>query len=332
MDRKANEKGNRGYFMRKAKQKARPIVERRRQQLAKRGIELTREEENKIIEKVAKKIKREVAVRGFFTAMGISLGIGAGATGMKLLNEAQNKGITQTEDAINIDVLEAGKDININVENKDENNKYNVRQIFLNDVRVDLDKQENEIKQNIKEDLEKLSTKEDVLKYIKNFCLDEYNRNNGTQLTEKNIFIHKKIYNISIMEDKANNGDDILRSKYSGSDNYEKGVYTVEIKTEEGSEKQTIARNFDNKCVRVYNDDEEVEKYSENEASMLGDVIASGVDYAISMEEDNSIDVDDTYTDRLVNAISEYKNKKIDRIISGEEYNKTNTDINQERE
>ena len=321
MDKKAKEKKVRQEFMRSTKQAARPIVEKRRAELAKRGKVLSREEENKIIEKVAKKRKREILTRGFFAAIGLSVGVGVGATGTKLLNEAQNKGITQGESTINIDVEKAEKDINVKA------SKESQKQIFYNGVRVDLNEQENEIKQNIKRDLEQLKTQEDVLGYIKNMYLQEYNRSNGTKYTEDDIKLYKDISDVNVYQDKAQNGDEILRSEY-GSAGYEKGVYTIEIQSESGLQKQKIARDEDDKCVRVYTADETVEEYTENEASKLGEVIASGTDYAISMGKDNAISVDNTYSERLVNDIADYKNKKIERIVNGE-YNTIDNDQTQ---
>ena len=192
MDKKAKEKKVRQEFMRSTKQAARPIVEKRRAELAKRGKVLSREEENKIIEKVAKKRKREILTRGFFAAIGLSVGVGVGATGTKLLNEAQNKGITQGESTINIDVEKAEKDINVKA------SKESQKQIFYNGVRVDLNEQENEIKQNIKRDLEQLKTQEDVLGYIKNMYLQEYNRSNGTKYTEDDIKLYKDISDVNV--------------------------------------------------------------------------------------------------------------------------------------
>ena len=184
---------------------------------------------------------------------------------------------------------------------------------------MDLEEQEDEMKQNIEEKINSLQSESAVVKYIKSIFLGEYNANNGTQYTDKDISIHKNIYCINMIEDKAKNGDDILRSKYDSTETYEKGVYTVEIETENGLEKQKIARNDDNKCVRVYDDDEEVEKYKYNEASKLGKIIATGADYAIAIEkEETSASVKKDYINRLVDAIADYKNKKVERIINEE--------------
>ena len=46
------------------------------------------------------------------------------------------------------------------------------------------------------------------------------------------------------------------------------------------------------------------------------------------MGKDNAISVDNTYSERLVNAIADYKNKKIERIVNGE-YNTIDNDQTQ---
>lgn len=316
MGKEANEKKGKlkEIFDRNVMKKAEPIIAQKREKLAKQGRELTPKQEEAIIKRTARKMKRVMAFRGFLAALGITSAFGIGMNTQKLLNETNDKGITQTEETIDIDAVEAEKDINI--KNVDKNNS---RQVFVNGVHVDLEEQEDEMKKNIEEKIDSLPSKSAVLKYIKSTFLGDYNANNGTQYNDKDISIYKDIYSINMIEDKAKNGDDILRSKYDSTETYEKGVYTVEIETENGLEKQKIARNDDDKCVRVYDDEEVVDQYKENEASILGEVIMAGTDYAISMEQAKTdISVKEEYKNRLVDAIADYKNKKIERIINEE--------------
>ena len=324
MDKKSKEKELRGLFINKARKKARPIVERRRAKLAKEGKELSREEENKIIRKVSKKIKKEYTVRGLFLAMGLSAGI----AGTKLLNEVNNVGITQTENSINIDAIKAGKDVYI--ENDSKDNKYTPREIFLNNNKVDLDAQTNEIKENVTEEIDGLKNKKDVLNYVKDIYAEEYNETNGNNITKKDISISKEIFLVEVKKDKAKNGDDILRYEY-GSEGYPKGIYTIQVKTGNGIETQVISRDSSNKKVRVYDSEETVEEYKENEASKLANVIMSGTDYGIALEEkeNNPVDTMDTYKTRFVNAITENREKKINKIVEGKnkENNKNNDEI-----
>ena len=321
MDRKTYEENNRGLFIKKAKQKARPIVERRRAKLAEEGKTLSKAEENKIIEKIAKKMKKQFAVRGFFVALGLSAGIGIGATGTKMLDSAKNKGITQTENTIDIDAAEAEK--NINIEN---NNKYNQREVFVNGVRVDQDR----VKRKVYQQIEDLDTKEKILEYVKNMFVKKYNENNKTQLKAEDINIYKELYGIEVFNDKAENGDNILRQRNNGGQKYENGVYTINIQKGEDLEKQIITRNDDGTSTRIYYQDDKVEKYEENEATELGNIIITGIDYAISKNQENYVGVDDIYKDRFVNAISQYREQKIEKIIKDED--KTNVNNQSERE
>lgn len=327
MNKKTREEMYRGPFIKKARKEARPIVEKKRAKLAKEGKELTRAQENQIIEKVAKKIRKEYAVRGFFAAIGLGAGLTAGILGTKLLNEAQNKGITQTENTINIDAIEAGKDIYI--QNEDKDKKYTKREIFLNNNKVDLDAQTKEIKENVSKEIDKLKSKEEVLNYIKDTYAEEYNEINGTEINKKDISISKELFLLAIKKDKAKNGDEILRYKVD-SEGYSKGVYTIQIETENGIETQQIARDSHNQKVRVYDSDEIVEEYKENEASRLANVIMAGTDYAISIEEkeNTSQEIRDEYKERLVRAITGNRQRKIDKIIEGK--TKENSDIDNE--
>ena len=266
MDKKSRKKQNRNFFIKQARKKARPVVEKRRAKLAERGEKLSREEENKNIERIAKKIKKEVLVRSIIIGITGTIGVGAGATGMKLLNDANNKGITQTQNEINIDAIEAGKDIKIT--NKDENNKYNERGVFINGIKVDLNEQENQIKANASQKLEELKEKNETLEYIKGFIAQEYNEENGTEISTEEITIEKNIYGVALEKDEAKNGDEIFRCKNS-SGKYQKGIYTVTIKTDNGTEKEKISRNWNGQSVRVYDSDVEVEKYEENAVSKM---------------------------------------------------------------
>jgi len=319
MDKKHRKIQNRNFFIRKARKKARPIVEKRREKLAREGKVLSREEENRIIENIAKRIKREVAVRSVIAAMGLSAGIGIGVGGTKLLNEASNKGITKTESTIKIDAVEADKDIVIR-------NESNQRDVFINSVKVDLNKQENEIKANLNDEVGQLKTKQDALKYIKDIYAKEYNEEHGTNISSDNISISKDMYDITVKNDKAENGDEIIRSEYDSSDSYSKGVYTITVKTNEGEKEETIARDFNDNCVRVYDADEKVEQYKENTASKLGNIIIDGTDYAISLEENKNSDIVSEYKQRLVNSIADHKEQKIDEIIKGNKEINTNND------
>ena len=321
MDSKEKKKIDRGYLRKMLEQESRPIIEARREKLAKKGEILTFREESEIRKKVGNKIRRRMAVRGILATLGLSAVFGAGMKTQNLLNEAKNKGITQTEEMITIDAMEVGKDINIKIDSEN----INARKTFINGVQVGKD----DIKENIKKEIEQLNTRQDVLKYIKNMFINE---NDYKNLKESDIEIHKNQSDIRVYKDKAKNGDDILRCEY-GSERYEKGVYTIDIATEKGLEKQKIARDWNDNSVRIYNSNEVVEGYSENEMSKLGNIIMQGTDYAIAIgEEKNDVTEKNIYKEKLVNAISEYREEKIEKIKNGEHTTITENNIELEQE
>lgn len=322
MDKESRKLQKRGLFIAITKKQANEAIREENKKRKKEGKPLlSREEKSEIIEKIAKAKKREVAVRGAILAIGAFIGV----SGTKLLDAPSNKGITKTESTIEINAIEAEKDIII--ENEDKNNKYNERDIFINDIKVDLDKQENEIKDNLNQEINKLETKEEALDYVKDIYAKEYNEKHGTKISSKDISISKNMYMTTLKEDKAKNGDEIMREEYDSSDSYEKGIYTVTIKTAEGEKRETIARDFNDYCVRVYDSDEEVEKYEENTASEIGNIIMNGTDYAISLEADTDIDITNQYKKRLVKSITDYKEQKIDEIVKGKNVSNTNEDL-----
>jgi len=310
MDKNKRKQQNRSWAMRKAKVLAKEKIRKKEEMLDRK---LTREEKENIFEKVRNNIKRQLAVRIAYGFMGLAVGLGGGIVGTKLLNEANNKGITKTESTIEIDTEKTEKDVVIN-------NKNNEKEVFLNGIKVDLNKQENEIKSNLLEEIDKFETKDDVLDYIKNIYVEKYNQKNGTDITAENITIEKDMFDASLEEDKAANGDTIMRKDFDGT--YEQGIYTVRIETEEGLKLETFARTYSGDFVRVYYSDDKVESYEENTASENGSIIASGTDYAIAIgNKETSKEVKDKYKERLIDACAANKKEKINKIIYGENQN-----------
>ena len=325
MDEKLKKKENkRNFFIKAVRKQAKPRIAERRKELAEQGKEMTTEDRNKIIKEEAKRVKKEFRFRAIFASIGLSAGLTAGIVGTKLLNEPQNRGITQTENTINIDAIEAGKDVYIQNEDKD---KYKPREIFLNNNKVDLDAQTKEIKENVTDEISELKTKKDVLDYVKDSYAEEYNQINGTQITKKDIAISKELFLVDIKKDRAQNGDEILRYE-PGDEGYSKGLYKIQVKTENGIETQMIARDSSDQKVRVYDSDEEVDQYKENEASRLANIIMAGTDYGIALEEkeNNTQDTIDKYKGRFINSITGNRQRKINKIIEGKTQEKSDID------
>lgn len=320
MDKESRKLQKRGLFIALTKKQATEAIRKENKKRKKEGKPLlSREEKSVIIEKIAKAKRKEVAVRGAILAVGVFAGVG----GTKLLNSGD--GITKTEKTIEIDAIQAGKDIVI--DNTDESGRYSERDIFIDGIKVDLNKQENEIKANLKEEIGQLETKEDVLNYVKDIYAKEYNEEHGTDISSEDISILKDIYDVTLKKDTAKNGDEIFRKEIESSETYTKGIYVITIETPEGIKSETIARDSKDNCVRVYDYDEEVEKYEENAASKMGDIIMNGTDYGISIEAKSDYSKIDLYKKRLVNSITDYKEQKIDEIVKGNNEVNTNDDL-----
>ena len=260
--------------------------------------------------------------------LGAIVGIGGTAGATKLLNESSNKGITQTENSINIDAIEAEKDIHI--KNESEKDKNKKREVFVNGIKVEPDKQENKIEENTYDEVDNIKTSEEALTYVKNIYAEEYNKQNGTNISADDIEISKKLNMLTLEDKTAENGDEIKVLK--AGEGYEKGIYTIKITSAEVVEKEVIAKDMKGKCVRVYDSDKEVKGYEENTASKLGEVLMSGTDYAISLEanDNDNRGINAIYKERLVQSVTEHKKQQIDELIKGED--KTNNMNENEQE
>ena len=255
-----------------------------REKIAKKEERLNRklsdEEIRKITKTVKRKVNRERFIRGAFLAVGITIGAGGHAL-ITSGNEETNKQQTETE----ID---------------------NGRKEFASGLAVDKtptvpeekDNSENsQIRDNVKKEIEELETPEEVLNYIKEIYINEYNEQNNENYTIEQLEFRKARNEEKLHMDTATNGDTIIKEGYE-ENNYvdtTAGVITASIKDENNYIQEKIVNNaYSYKT--VYGKDEIVDKY-----------------------EETSNEVKETYKNRLIDSVTEYETDKMNENVQQNE-------------
>lgn len=273
----------------------------------------TAEEKRRRIRWETKKELRKSNIRAFIVAIAGTMVTGIGTTA--LLSEG-NKEIKKSKNEISIDVGNKDKDIKIK-------NMPDDRNIFVDGIKVNTkelkEREDKELENNVKEDIESLKTREEILNYIKEIYVDEYNKQNNDNINKNQIVFSKIRQDKKVSQDKAKNGDMILRKDCS-NDNDKKyldistGVITAIIDKGDAKFYETIM-NYNNKIQTVYDSNETVEKYEDNVLVKVGDVVDKGIDWSTAKDEtENDWITKDKYKQRFIEAVKEYKERQIEEI------------------
>lgn len=280
---------------------------------------LTREEKHLVMKTTAKQVKKDTLRYGAT----LLLGIGITASGIALLNSNNNE-IKENNKKIVIDAEELDKDIEIN-------NVNNYREIFVNGIKVKLeeqDTQEEKIQRELLEEIENLETQEDILNYIKNIYVSEYNGSKGSNydeyITTENVTFNKTRQLEGLKSCEAQNGDRIfiIDSESKSYVNVSSGIISVTVNKDGGIQKESVASSNGSTYLRVYNANENIKNDEDNLLlEKLGAIVDTGIDYSTAIEqEENSEEINKQYTDRFLNALTEYKVNKIEQFIESDEY------------
>ncbi len=290
------------------------------------GRDLTDEENYKIVRSEARKARGKVALVGMF-----GIGVLSGMKGANLLNEANNRGIEKNQQEITVDLNETHED-NLIIKGLENSNVY-VRQEkdFKDGLKYDYDVQVNSNEINYSEDLfesaqtevDNLNNSQEVLDYIKQIYVNEYNEQNNTNITIDNVKLYKTRDN-DLYIDEAENGDKIVRitDHYEGDKrtlNPEIGEVTAVIIDGENTITERMTY-YDGKYVPLYSENENVKENKENTLTKLGGVTFNGIDYYGAFVDKEK----GTYKNRFIDSVREYKQTQIDRIL--------NKNLNEENE
>ncbi len=304
-------------FGAKAAKKARAEINRINKKRSEEGKEiLSKEEEKRVIRKVTKEEKRKTKTKAILIALGLMTAT-TGIEGVALLNSGE-KGVSSTKKEITIDMDKAEKDINvINLKN---------RKVFIEGLEVETNKEENievenkELKENVTKEVEALETQEDILDYLKQFYINEYNKENQTQFTYENVKFRKTREIGSFFKDEANDGTKIIRTKEKDDKTQRDvditaGVVSATITDNDKIISIEKVLNENNEYKRIYNRNENVETYKDNLLVKTGKIIDKGIDWNVAIEQTETEEsVKEAYKQRFIDAIVEYKENQIEKI------------------
>lgn len=289
----SNKRKNRGLFISLTRTEAKQVIKRKE---AKEGRVLNREEKNKIIEKVARKARNKVARYALMGALGIGGAVVAG------------------------NLLGAGQEVKGETQVSTEANQKSNREMWIDDIKVDVDALINEQKQEAQDEIENLQTPEDVLNYIKDIYAEEYNEINNTNISIEDIRFRKNKSDIVIYSDEAINGDSILRycTEHEARENGigidgEKSIISASVKNADISETEQVAQNINGEYQAIFTKNEEVQQNEETVLQDIAEVVLTGIDMSTSMEqrENNSWKINETYKQRFIDAVAQYKNEQM---------------------
>lgn len=274
-----------------------------------------------------KEIKREEArkarVKATAIAFATTLGVG-GVSGYALgTHNSKIPGITDGRSAIEVDMNEVDKDVEI--DNVFQQGKEDKHAVFVKELQDAALNEEVEVDENLEKDVEQqidgLETPTEVVDYVKQMYVEAYNSENEEKIETKDVELHKNTVNIVFYEDKAQNGDEILRY-CTEKEAEEMGIsidgdlckLSARVETEKGIETENAAYH-DGKFVTVYGKNEEVLENKETTLSELGDVVLQGINRSVSMNEENTyVEVKEEYKKRFIQAVVDYKKSKGENV------------------
>ncbi len=279
-----------------------------RERIAKREEKLNRklsdEEVRKITKYVKRKVNRERFIRGAFLAAGITIGAGGHALITSGNGEKNQIGNKQTESQIDDGRKEFVKGLTVEVKPTISEEKENLQ-----------------IRNSIENEIEELETPEEVLNYIKEIYIKEYNEQNNENYTSEQLKLRKARNEEKLHLDTATNGETIIKEGYE-KDNYvdtEAGIITVSIDGDNNYINEKIV-NYGHGYKTVYPKDAIVDKYEDNLLVDLAPVVDSGIDWSVAMDkEENSEEIKEEYKKRLIDSVTEYETEKTNENIQQNE-------------
>lgn len=292
---------------RKAKEKIREINEYNE----KNGKPLlTKEQERKVRAKVVKQESKRRKIKALIAALGLTSAISIGE-GVALLNPG-NDGVDKSKHEITIDAGEVEK--NIKIKNIGDRN------VFIDGIKVnqeDLGKdQEATLEENVEKEVEKLKTSVEVIEYLKTVYANEYNEEYNTNVNKENVEITKNREGISLVEDKDENGNDIIRNI---NKNDPEDIKTVDIESGVVTAKVYDENKNMLSIQQVLNDGKNnykgIEDSENNVLIKVGKILDKGIDWSTSIDQkDTDEKIKQNYKKQFIDSIVEFKENQIEEI------------------
>ncbi len=269
---------------------------------------LTKAQEKSVARKVVKREKR----KRMLAAIGLTALVSGGT--VALLNPG-TKGVEQNKNEITVDVGEAEK--NIKIKNLGD------REVFIEGIKVSNEKLEEindtTLEDTVVKEVESKKTPEDVLNYLKDIYIQEYNNEYKTNFDRSNVSeIHRtrEDNGLYLVKDRDQNGNDIMRYNNEYDSKEDKvdisgGLIKVVVTDEnskiiqevlnDGNNNYTGIANYDNKAL------EKVEK-----------IIDTGITWEDSINNQKTDSkIKRGYKRNFIKSIVEYKENQIEEIKTG---------------
>lgn len=271
---------------------------------------LTKEQERKVRAKVVKQESKRRKIKALIAALGLTSAISIGE-GVALLNPG-NDGVDKSKHEITIDAGEVEKDIKIK--------NMGDRNVFIDGIKVnqeDLGKdQEATLEENVEKEVEKLKTSVEVIEYLKTVYANEYNEEYNTNVNKENVEITKNREGISLVEDKDENGNDIIRNI---NKNDPEDIKTVDIESGVVTAKVYDENKNMLSIQQVLNDGKNnykgIEDSENNVLIKVGKILDKGIDWSTSIDQkDTNEKIKQNYKKQFIDSIVEFKENQIEEI------------------
>lgn len=266
---------------------------------------LTKAQEKNVARKVVKREKR----KRMLAAIGLTALVSGGT--VALLNPG-TKGVEQNKNEITVDAEKAGK--NVNVKNLSD------REVFIEGIKVSNEKLEEiddtTLEDTVVKEVESKKTSDEVLDYLKDIYIQEYNDEYKTDFDRSNvseIYRTREDNGFFLVKDRDQNGNEIIRYKNEYDSKEDKvdisgGLIKVTVTDEnskiiqevlnDGNNNYTSIANYDNKAL------EKVEK-----------IMDTGITWKDSMDnQQTDSKIKRGYKRNFIKSIVEYKENQIEEI------------------
>ena len=192
--------------------------------------------------------------------------------------------------------------------------------VFIEGIKVnqeDLGKdQEATLEENVEKEVEKLKTSVEVIEYLKTVYANEYNEEYNTNVNKENVEITKNREGISLVEDKDENGNDIIRNI---NKNDPEDIKTVDIESGVVTAKVYDENKNMLSIQQVLNDGKNnykgIEDSENNVLIKVGKILDKGIDWSTSIDQkDTDEKIKQNYKKQFIDSIVEFKENQIEEI------------------
>lgn len=277
-------------------------------------VDKTRHEVKRRQQKTGKKFTRKQIKRIMaYVLLSFSLGGIVGGKGTLALNAAvENKKDVREIDASGNDTVKINTfKQNLVVDDKTE--------VYVDGSKIDDNEKDinEQIAKTVQEEVNNLKNSDEVLDYLKDIYVDEYNNVHDQKITRENIELSKRRSEY-IYEDTDQNGKNIIRSSFSSkaenSQIADKGIIRAIISDGSIAFNEATTDYF-GQYVNVYDENDIIQENEDYLITDLGEVMSTGIDYYAGFVDEKNLE----YKGKFIDALEEYKKEKINEIVSPEQ-------------